>query len=48
MIFFFGNFYQFTLDAPDTAPAGSYDIKVMFTDSRGNPSQDAFKINAWL
>ena len=42
-----GNFYQFTLDAPDTAPAGSYDIKVMFTDNRGHNSQDAFKTNAF-
>ncbi len=42
-----GNFYQFTLDAPDTAPAGNYDIKVMFTDVRGHESTDAYKLNAF-
>ena len=42
-----GNFYQFTLDAPDTAPAGIYDIKVMFTEVRGHESADAFKLNAF-
>lgn len=42
-----GNFYQFTLDAPNSAPAGDYDIKVMFTDERGHVSQDAIKSNAF-
>jgi len=41
-----GNFYQFTLDAPDSAPAGNYDIKVSFTDTRGHVSADAYKLDA--
>ena len=42
-----GNFYQFTLNAPNSAPAGEYSIKVMFTDARGHVSTDAFKLNAF-
>jgi thiol-disulfide isomerase/thioredoxin len=42
-----GNFYQFKLDAPDSAPAGEYDIKVSFIDIRGHVSLDAYKLNAF-
>jgi len=42
-----GNFYQFKLDAPDSALAGEYDIKVSFSDVRGHVSPDAYKLNAF-